>query len=151
MDAKAYPARRGVETNLDLALKPVFLSFWFETNGASNPTTFSPGIESVTRQTADTSSQVFYRVRLSKFTRQAAQTGSVAYKAEAGMAQVAAGDVLLPNVITGLLVGGVAAVANREIDVTVYNVPGAAFTNSIAAGRRVTLQLFEDGLGGRRR
>lgn len=151
MDAKTYPSLRETKTWSEMALRPVSVHVWFETDGANNPTVFSPGIESVTRRTADTSSQVFYRVRLSKITRQAAQTGSAAYRASASMVRVSAGDALLPMVANGFLVTGTAAEANREIDVTVRDVIGGAFTNSIAAGRRIAIDIHEDALGGRRR
>jgi len=151
MDPKTFASKRDLQTWNEMALHPVHVAVWFETDGTDDPSVFSPGIESVTRETADSSSQAFYRVRLSKFTRQAAQTGSVAYRAAAGLSRVAATDALIPMVANGFLVSTVAAEANREIDVTVYDAVGAAFTNSIAAGRRITIDIDEDTYGGRRR
>ncbi len=106
---------------------------FFVTNGAADPTLFSGDIQSVTRVNSD-GGQPIYRV-LYKSARPFRVPADQATMMQLGE------DRLRPVIITGQA----AADYTRNVDIQVRDDAAGAFTNSVAAGRRVILDLWDEG------
>lgn len=114
---------------------PFQVRSYFDTNGASDPVTFSGDILSVTRVNSG-GTQPLYRVL---YKDDAARPNRTACDG-VSMMQVAE-ERYQPRIITG----ETGVDYQRVVDVQVWDDVAGAFTNSVAAGRRVVLSLWDEG------
>lgn len=130
--------KRPVPYSLDGWTWPEAVRSFFVTNGASDPTDFSGDIQSVTRVTSDGGNPL-YRVlyRTARPNRKPCDRVDV-------MCEDA--DRIEARIITG----ETGIDYQRNVDVQMGTVVAAGdrtLSNSIAAGRRVILSLWDDGFG----
>jgi hypothetical protein len=131
----AYPPGNGVITRA-----------WFNTNGATDPTAatgLSAHIDSVARLTDNASSEEFYRVT---FKEAIYRTSTSIYREAADVNCSATVRLDAKAALRTLAPAGGATPTAFQVDILVtdHSTATPAYTNQVAAGHRIYLEICED-------